>query len=170
MITLSKFLQLYYVQCLGLCLECYVCDRQEDNNGKCVTTIKTCDYGDDVCLTEISWGSMPYWSQGALKQYYISKRCSSKEKCARYRKSNMDSCSHVWYLDWKCSECCKGDRCNYYVIVSLLEVFYWIFLITTFIITVWCREIYESQYCSNNFSDNHFKICFISVFMLLLYY
>ncbi|KAF7277931.1 hypothetical protein GWI33_009048 [Rhynchophorus ferrugineus] len=99
-----------------LALECYVCDNQEDNKGKCKTTIQTCSYGEDVCLTEISWGSTPYWYHGANKQYYISKRCSTKEKCAKYRSSNMASCTHIWYEDWKCSECCKGDRCNYYII------------------------------------------------------
>ncbi|XP_066261075.1 UPAR/Ly6 domain-containing protein cold [Euwallacea similis] len=97
-------------------LECYVCDNQEDNKGKCVTTILTCDPGEDVCLSEIKWGSTPYWQQGAFKQYYISKRCASKDKCEKYRSSNMASCTHIWYEDWKCSECCKGDRCNYYII------------------------------------------------------
>ncbi|KAL1498061.1 hypothetical protein ABEB36_008919 [Hypothenemus hampei] len=97
-------------------LECYVCDNQEDNRGKCVTTIETCNYGEDVCLSEIRWGSTPYWQQGAFKQYYISKSCSTKEKCEKYRSSNMGSCTHISYEDWRCSECCKGDRCNYYII------------------------------------------------------
>ncbi|KAJ8957786.1 hypothetical protein NQ314_006501 [Rhamnusium bicolor] len=92
---------------LGVALECYVCDKQEDNKGKCVATIETCDYGYDVCLSEISWGSTPYWQQGALKQYYISKKCSTKDKCAKYRSNNMATCTHIWYQDWKCSECCK---------------------------------------------------------------
>ena len=60
----------------------------------------------------------PYWNQGAKKQYYVSKRCSSKKECDRTRKANMPDCSHIWYLDWKCSDCCQGDRCNYYIIVS----------------------------------------------------
>lgn len=97
-----------------------MCDSQEDINGKCVKTIKTCKYDEDVCLTEIRWGSMPYWQQGALKQYYISKRCATRSACERYRSSNMNSCTHIWYQDWKCSECCRGDRCNYFVIVSYL--------------------------------------------------
>lgn len=100
-------------------LECYVCENQEDNNEKCVKTIKTCDYGQDVCLTEIKWGTMPYWSQGAKKQYYISKRCSNKSECATTRQRNMPLCTHIWYQDWVCSDCCLGDRCNYYVIVSI---------------------------------------------------
>ena len=24
------------------------------------------------------------------------------------------------YEDWKCAECCQGDRCNYYVTVSFI--------------------------------------------------
>ncbi|XP_044753929.1 uncharacterized protein LOC123313224 [Coccinella septempunctata] len=97
-------------------LECYVCDNQENNNGKCTNTIKICDYGEDTCLTELKWGSTPYWQEGALKQYYISKRCSTKNKCLKYKYSNMAYCTHIWWQDWRCSECCKGDRCNYYII------------------------------------------------------
>nr|AEE61898.1 unknown [Dendroctonus ponderosae] len=115
---LNCLLLLILGQCVyyATSLECYVCDSQEDNSEKCVKTIQTCNYGEDVCLTEIRWGSTPYWQQGALKQYYISKRCATKDKCERYRSSNMGSCTHIWYEDWKCSECCKGDRCNYYII------------------------------------------------------
>lgn len=97
-----------------------MCDNQEDNKGKCVKSIKTCEQGEDVCLTEIRWGSIPYFNQGAQKQYFISKRCSTKSLCERYRESNMHLCTHIWYEDWKCSECCKGDRCNYFVIVSII--------------------------------------------------
>ncbi|CAG9760749.1 unnamed protein product [Ceutorhynchus assimilis] len=97
-------------------LECYVCDNQEDNKGKCLTTIQTCNYGEEVCLSEIRWGSTPYWQQGALKQYFVSKRCATKDKCEKFRSNNMATCTHIWYEDWKCSECCKGDRCNYYII------------------------------------------------------
>ena len=32
---------------------------------------------------------------------------------------NMALCHYIWYEDWKCAECCQGDRCNYYVTVSL---------------------------------------------------
>ncbi|KAJ3643220.1 hypothetical protein Zmor_025944 [Zophobas morio] len=113
---LSSFLITLISVEVVLSLECYVCDRQEDNLGKCAQTIRTCEPGQDVCLTEISWGSTPYWQQGALKQYYISKNCSTKEYCAKYRRDNMPLCTHIWYQDWKCSECCKGDRCNYYII------------------------------------------------------
>ncbi|CAG9860467.1 unnamed protein product [Phyllotreta striolata] len=113
-------LTLILILCLqiyqSVSLECYVCHDQEDNKGKCINTIKTCDYEEDVCLSEISWGSTPYWQQGAQKQYYISKRCATKDSCEKYRSSNMATCTHIWYQDWKCSECCKGDKCNYFII------------------------------------------------------
>ncbi|PSN52231.1 hypothetical protein C0J52_14705 [Blattella germanica] len=101
----------------GIALECYVCTDQERNAEKCLNTIKTCEQGEDVCLSEIKWGSTPYWSQGAEKQYYISKRCATKDACEKTRSRYMRYCTHIWYEDWKCSECCQGDRCNYYVIV-----------------------------------------------------
>ncbi|XP_046737271.1 uncharacterized protein LOC124406013 [Diprion similis] len=97
-------------------LDCYVCQNQEGNIEKCLNTIKTCEQDQDVCFSEIKWGSTPYWSQGAKKQYYISKRCSTKKECERTRRNNMKDCTHIWYQDWKCSECCQGDRCNYYII------------------------------------------------------
>lgn len=103
-------------------LECYVCDNQEDNSEKCLNTIKTCEQEEDVCLSEISWGSTPYWVYGAAKQYFVSKRCSTLDKCNRYRSSLMRLCTHIWYQDWKCSECCKGDRCNYYIIVRYTKL------------------------------------------------
>ncbi|RLU25797.1 hypothetical protein DMN91_001957 [Ooceraea biroi] len=102
---------------LGHALECYVCTDQEGNQDKCLNTIKTCEQGQDICLTEIRWGSTPYWSQGAKKQFYVSKRCATKKGCERLQRGNMPDCTHIWYQDWKCSSCCQGDRCNYYVIL-----------------------------------------------------
>lgn len=102
----------------GYGLECYVCTNQTDNQEKCLNTIKTCEMGEDVCMTRIRWGSQPYFSQGALKQYYVSKECATQAVCERTRSKYMPYCTHIWYEDWTCSECCRGDRCNYYVIVS----------------------------------------------------
>lgn len=118
---------LLFITVIGL--ECYVCENQEDNNEKCVKTIMTCDYNQDVCLTEIKWGSTPYWSQGAQKQYYVSKRCSNKTECALTRQRNMPLCTHIWYQDWRCSDCCQGDRCNYFVIVSKFLCIFFPFLL-----------------------------------------
>ncbi|XP_055551710.1 uncharacterized protein LOC129734030 [Wyeomyia smithii] len=96
--------------------ECYVCSNQTGNTEKCLNTIKTCAQGEEACLTEIRWGSMPYFSLGALKQFYVSKRCASKDVCKKTRSKYMKYCTHIWYEDWSCAECCLGDRCNYYVI------------------------------------------------------
>lgn len=41
----------------GQGLECYVCDKQKGNDEKCMKTIKVCEHGDDMCLTDIRWGS-----------------------------------------------------------------------------------------------------------------
>ena len=104
-------------------LECYVCTDQETNTGKCGTTIKTCDYQQDWCLSEIRWGSTPYWvPQGAEKQYYISKFCANQTYCEQKKKEYIPHCHHIWYEDWKCVECCQGDRCNYYVTLGASAV------------------------------------------------
>ncbi|XP_015605111.1 phospholipase A2 inhibitor and Ly6/PLAUR domain-containing protein [Cephus cinctus] len=104
-----------FVSNLSNALECYVCTEQEGNTEKCLNTIKTCEQGEDACLTDIKWGSTPYWHHGAKKQYYISKRCVAKNECERIRAKTMDDCTYVWYQDWHCSDCCQGDRCNYYI-------------------------------------------------------
>uniref|UniRef100_A0A1B0A2Z3 Uncharacterized protein n=1 Tax=Glossina pallidipes TaxID=7398 RepID=A0A1B0A2Z3_GLOPL len=97
-------------------LDCYVCTNQTGNVEKCLNTLRTCEPGEDVCGTEIRWGSLPYFSQGALKQYYVSKRCMTKQQCQAKRKRHMPYCTHIWYEDWSCHECCQGDRCNYFII------------------------------------------------------
>ncbi|XP_065350285.1 UPAR/Ly6 domain-containing protein cold [Cloeon dipterum] len=99
-------------------LECYVCTNQEHNKDKCLNTIKTCEQNEEMCLTEYKWGSTPYWDQGAAKQFYVSKRCATKKQCTDLRSRYMPFCTYIWYEDWKCSECCQGDRCNYYVILG----------------------------------------------------
>ena len=96
-------------------LDCYVCRNQEDNKGKCVRTVKTCDVGQDQCLTEVRWGGMPYWAPTGEKQYYISKRCASKENCTGDRERVATRCERIWFNDWECVDCCHGDRCNFYV-------------------------------------------------------
>jgi len=114
-IYLTIFLGLIYIT-NSHALECYVCSNQTDNTEKCLNTIKTCEPGEDVCLSEVRWGSTPYWQLGAPKQFYVSKRCSTKALCQKIRSKYMPYCTHIWYEDWTCSECCLGDRCNYYVI------------------------------------------------------
>ena len=31
------------------------------------------------------WSIQPYWSQGAEKQYYVSKRCATEAECYQVR-------------------------------------------------------------------------------------
>jgi len=99
----------------GSSLECYVCHDQDGNHGKCLKTIRTCEPEEDRCLSMIRWSIQPYWSQGAEKQYYISKRCATQHECDKEINGNMAICHYIWYEDWRCAECCQGDRCNYYV-------------------------------------------------------
>ena len=99
-------------------LECYVCDSQDGNTEKCTKTIKTCEYEQDRCLSTITWSTTPYWTQGAEKQYYVSKRCADVAQCEKEIRDSMELCHYIWYEDWRCAECCQGDRCNYYVTVS----------------------------------------------------
>lgn len=37
--------------------KCYVCKDQDENTGKCTTTVESCDFTEDYCLSEIKWGS-----------------------------------------------------------------------------------------------------------------
>jgi len=111
-----SFVFIGFYQCDAL--ECYVCTNQEANTEKCLNTIKTCEQGEDMCLSEIKWGSPPYWSRGNAKQYYVSKRCAARDNCTRTINKMMPSCTYIWYYDWKCAECCAGDRCNYYVTMT----------------------------------------------------
>jgi len=103
-------------------LECYVCDNQDGNTEKCTKTIKTCEVEQDRCLSTIVWSTTPYWTQGAEKQYYVSKRCATKQICSEEITKSMELCHYIWYEDWKCAECCQGDRCNYYVTLGSSSV------------------------------------------------
>lgn len=108
---------IFVVVCLPIChsLECYVCDSQDSNNEKCTATIKTCDPSETRCLTEVRWGSTPYWAPSGEKQHYISKWCASDKNCSDQIAAYRHRCDRIWYNDWECAECCTGDRCNYYV-------------------------------------------------------
>jgi len=113
------------------CLECYVCTRQEGNVEKCLSTVKTCQAEEDICQTELRWGSTPYWNQVAEKQYYVTKRCAKAKECDARRQEFMSYCHRIWYEDWKCAECCQGDRCNYFIMMgaSNLKTSWILFLI-----------------------------------------
>jgi len=59
----------------------------------------------------------PYWVEGGIKQYYVSKRCATRATCEAVKTKTMPYCTYLWYQDWKCAECCLGDRCNFYITV-----------------------------------------------------
>lgn len=99
-------------------LECYVCQNQPDNKNKCAETVKICDPSQDQCLTEVRWGSTPYWAQTDQKQHFISKRCATKVDCEEARADRNHKCDRIWYNDWNCTTCCSGDKCNYFVTLS----------------------------------------------------
>lgn len=99
-------------------LECYVCQNQEDNKGKCSETVKICDLEEEQCLTEVRWGSKPYWSPVGQKQNFISKRCATKRECQEVDAHKTLICDRIWYNDWNCTTCCSGDKCNYYVTLA----------------------------------------------------
>jgi len=113
-------LQLFYQSVLSL--QCYVCNEQDGNTEKCLTTIKTCKYEQNKCLSVIRWSTTPYWTEGAEKQYYVSKQCATTDICDREIKKSMELCHYIWYEDWRCAECCQGDRCNYYVTLGSTSV------------------------------------------------
>lgn len=99
-------------------LECYVCQNQPDNKNKCAETVKICDLTQDQCLTEVRWGSTPYWSLTEQKQHFISKRCASKLECGDAINDKFHKCDRIWYNDWNCTTCCSGDKCNYFVTLA----------------------------------------------------
>lgn len=96
-------------------LECYICQIQENNQDKCVQTVKTCDLDQDQCLSEVRWGSSPSWAPTGKKQYYISKRCATRLECNDAIADKQGKCERIWFNDWNCTSCCSGDKCNYYV-------------------------------------------------------
>lgn len=117
--------------CLALCsftilsivqqscqLECYVCQNQEDNKSKCAETVKICDILQEQCLTEVRWGTKPYWALTSQKQYFISKRCATKQECSEATSDKYHKCDRIRYNDWNCTNCCSGDKCNYFVTLA----------------------------------------------------
>lgn len=99
-------------------LECYVCQNQEDNKNKCAETVKICDLLQEQCLTEVKWGTRPYWALNSQKQHFISKRCATKQECTEATADKYHKCDRIQYNDWNCTTCCSGDKCNYYVTLS----------------------------------------------------
>ena len=44
------------IQIETLSYECYVCKDQEDNNEKCIKTVKSCDIAETQCFTKVVFG------------------------------------------------------------------------------------------------------------------
>lgn len=99
-------------------LECYVCQSQDNNQNKCVETVKICDLEQEQCLTEVRWGSIPHWALSEQKQFFISKRCATKTECQEAIADKNKKCERIWYNDWNCTSCCSGDKCNFFVTLA----------------------------------------------------
>lgn len=69
----------------------------------------------DICFNL----GTPYWDFTGKKQFYISKKCATDHECKESIHSVSKRCDRIWYNDWECVECCHGDRCNYFVTVSV---------------------------------------------------
>lgn len=99
-------------------LECYVCQDQDNNQNKCLETVRICEIDQDQCLTEVRWGSTPFWALTERKHHFISKRCANKMECQEAIADKNHKCERIWYNDWNCTSCCSGDKCNYYVTLA----------------------------------------------------
>ncbi|XP_055333035.1 uncharacterized protein LOC129584748 [Paramacrobiotus metropolitanus] len=106
--------------CLNrLGLECYVCENQEDNYEKCISTVQLCDPEiHDVCSTNVRWGVTFYWMPAGKRIHYLSKACDNMKNCMQRKRALEERCYRDWWADWICEDCCTGDRCNYYVVLS----------------------------------------------------
>jgi len=100
---------------VGSALECYVCDKQPDNRDKCIKTTIQCRQHQDTCKSFIHWRQPSYWTPRSERIFSIDKACDTRANCEQESKLLGLSCMRDHYRDWKCTECCQGDRCNFYV-------------------------------------------------------
>lgn len=98
--------------------ECYVCQNQTTNDGKCSRTVSVCDHEERACRTVVSWDSLPVYGRGDKLHHFVSKSCVSYEACEREKQATMHRCTYLSYQNWACVHCCLGNRCNYYIIDS----------------------------------------------------
>ena len=79
--------------------------------------------GRTIILLVLSWGgsifsSEPrYWQPRSDRIFSIDKSCDTREHCEAEQRGLGLRCMRNHYRDWWCTECCQGDRCNYYVTV-----------------------------------------------------
>ena len=76
----------------GHALECYVCTNQEGNREKCLKSTKTCEQGQDACLTEIRWGSK---FQLFRRWQYVSKQ---RLRLCLYKLTNKRRFVSIWVI------------------------------------------------------------------------
>ncbi|KAH3821958.1 uncharacterized protein LOC127831851 [Dreissena polymorpha] len=107
---------------LGSALECYVCNDQPNNQDKCVKTTIQCKKNHDTCRTYIHWRQPPYWTPRSERIFSIDKSCTTRQECENEQRVLGLRCFRDWYRDWMCTECCQGDRCNYYVTLGASSV------------------------------------------------
>lgn len=99
-------------------LECYVCNEQEENNDKCSKTVKQCNETEDTCASYIFWTSPVEMTPRGERRFFLTKTCETSANCQKMMYAFTPICTRNWYDDWSCVECCKGDRCNKYVILG----------------------------------------------------
>ncbi|KAL3853958.1 hypothetical protein ACJMK2_013262 [Sinanodonta woodiana] len=117
-------------------LECYVCQEQPDNRDKCTKTTIQCRQNQNACMTRIKWIQPFYWLPRSERIYSIYKECDMIDRCENEQKTLGLRCMRNWYRDWECVECCRGDRCNYYVTLGAASTKFNIFLTLLATVTV----------------------------------
>ncbi|PAA91717.1 hypothetical protein BOX15_Mlig001866g2 [Macrostomum lignano] len=96
-------------------MECYVCNNQEGNDDKCIKTSRQCQQHENACYSLIEY-RLPtqYWQQNGDRSHFLTKNCTSLEKCRSDSDNMAIQCNREWYNDWRCLECCSGELCNFY--------------------------------------------------------
>jgi len=66
-----------------------------------------------------------YWTPRSERIFSIDKSCTTRLECENEQLALGLQCMRDWYRDWKCTECCQGDRCNFYVTVGTFMPLIW---------------------------------------------
>ena len=111
----SEYLFTYYLP--GACYPKFICCPKQNFAASKLLCALT------VVLTKFAFSSQgtPYWAPSGTKQFYISKWCSSKQHCDKVKANLTGKCDRISYNDWQCVDCCHGDKCNFFVTVSLAK-------------------------------------------------
>ncbi|CAK9291707.1 unnamed protein product [Gordionus sp. m RMFG-2023] len=134
-IYMAKIISIFYIIYLNIEIissttQCYVCKDQDNNEDKCIKTREYCqNQTHNACRTTVKMGVVPYWSALPKYQYYISKQCDTIDNCQNLnmihyggydpeRHQAVKKCTYQKFNDWECVDCCIGELCNYYVVLS----------------------------------------------------